>query len=641
LITLETPPATTRCRADPHYGADPRYRADIDGLRAVAVISVLLYHAGVPGFSGGYVGVDVFFVISGYLITGHIAADIARQRFSLVAFYERRFRRILPALTTVLLLTWLAASWLMLPSYLINASKALIAAATSVSNIYFWLTSNYFAPSSALQPFLHMWSLSVEEQFYLFIPVLMMAAARPIRQRWVLLFAPLCLGCFALSAYATNTAATANFYLLPTRAWELGLGSLTATVALLPVVRRLTAELLGLAGLLLIVLPVLLFDQTTSFPGWNALYPCLGSALLIHLGRHRRSAVTAVLGTRPFVSIGLISYSLYLVHWPIISFTYYRTAGVLGAPQITFVVAASLVLATLCWRFIERPFRGRDALLTRRGVLLGGAGAIAVASLLGVIGLGAAGFPGRFPGFAEQQVAAEATWKPDRCFLVNTRDYHRWSPADCVRIATGPRRILLWGDSFAAQYTPGIVADAAAIKATVIQYTAAGCLPLLDTHIYGERACRDFSNHALDLIREEKIDTVIVAGRWSALTRDEFAEIGSTLAVLDRLGVRVIVIGQSPEFTVDSPTLAFLKGSSAPNAVNRWPQLARPWINEALAAIQGGHRFIDPMPVFCQTGECVYQDHGVYLFGDAVHYSAAGSDRAVRAALAPALAAAP
>jgi hypothetical protein len=296
------------------------------------------------------------------------------------------------------------------------------------------------------------------------------------------------------------------------------------------------------------------------------------------------------------------------------------------------------MLATASWWFIERPFRGSSALLTHRDVLLGSASAIAVGSLLGVIGIVAAGFPGRFPGFADQPVAAEEAWKPDRCFLLTTRDYHRWSPTDCVRIETGPRRVLLWGDSFAAQYIPGIIADAAAIKATVIQYTAAGCLPLLDSRIYGERACRDFSNHALDLIREEKIDTVIVAGRWSALTCNEFAEIDSTLAILDRLGVRVIVVGQSPEFAVDGPTLAFLRGSPAPDAVNRWPQLARPWINDALAAIQGGHRFIDPMPGFCQAGECVYQDHGAYLFGDPVHYSSAGSDRAVRAVLAPALA---
>ena len=234
------------------------YRPDIDGLRAIAVSAVLLFHCGVPGFSGGFVGVDIFFVISGFLITGHIADDINADRMSILNFYERRIRRIVPALFVTLILATLASAFLLLPSYMANESAALLASATAVSNIYFWKSSNYFAADSAFQPLLHTWSLAVEEQFYLIIPLLMTVFKGLFRRRWVLLFAPLCITSFALSVYATTTAPTANFYLLPTRAWELGLGSLVATTPFPIITRRWVAEIVGAFGLLLVLLSDLL-----------------------------------------------------------------------------------------------------------------------------------------------------------------------------------------------------------------------------------------------------------------------------------------------------------------------------------------------------------------------------------------------
>jgi peptidoglycan/LPS O-acetylase OafA/YrhL len=597
-------------------------------------MSVLLFHCGVPGFSGGFVGVDVFFVISGFLITGQLAADIAAGRMSIARFYDRRIRRIAPALFVTLVVTAAASAALLLPSYLLDTSRALVAAAASVSNIYLWREAgDYFAPSSAFQPLLHTWSLSVEEQFYLFVPVLMMVCARVLRRRWVLLFAPLSLVSFALSVYATTAAPFANFYLLPTRAWEFGLGALVATTPLPAIARPLPARATGLAALALLLAPVFVFDDLTPFPGLNALWPCLGTALLIHLGRTTRTGVTALLGARPCVAVGLISYSLYLVHWPIVALLRYREVAPLDGEQIAGVLVASFVLATLMWRFVEQPFRRPVAALTRRRVFAGAIGAIAVAVLLGFAGIAGQGFPARFPSFALTAVPGEEQWKTGRCFLNVDPDYRDWSLSDCTRIATGPRKVLLWGDSYAAHYIPGILANADALQATVIQYTAAGCPPMLSFRSRAAPRCHKFNAHALDIIRAEKVQTVILAARWTDRVRDGLDRIGSTLSALDAMGEHVVLVGQSPEFAADAPIIAFLKGSRDPGVVNRWKVAFPLAINDTLRALAGGNVFVDPMPLLCDGATCTYQDRGALLFEDYGHYSAAGSSLAVRGLL--------
>jgi peptidoglycan/LPS O-acetylase OafA/YrhL len=608
------------------------YRPDIDGLRAIAVLAVLLFHCGVPGFSGGFVGVDVFFVISGFLITGQLAGDIEAGQMSIGRFYDRRIRRIAPALFVTLIVTAVASAALLLPSYLLAASWALLSAATSVSNLYLWREAgNYFAPSTAFQPLLHTWSLSVEEQFYLFVPVLMMVCARPLRRRWILLFAPLCLASFALSVYLTAVAPIASFYLLPTRAWEFGLGALVATTPVPAIARRWAAEAVAAAALASLLLPVFLFDDATQFPGLNALWPCLGTAVLIHIGRTGRPAATALLGQRPCVALGLISYSLYLVHWPIISLMRYRAVAPLDGWQIVGVLIASLVLATLMWRFVEQPFRRPAAALTRRRVFAGGLGAIALAGVLGIVGIAGRGFPARFPGFAEPVIAGEEQWLPGRCFLNANPDYRDWSLRDCTRIATGPRKVMLWGDSYAAQYVPGILANADALDATVIQYTAAACPPMLSYYSPALPRCQAFNAHALDVIKAEHVDTVILSTRWTDHVQSGFDQIGSTLSALDAMGVRVVMLGQSPEFAADAQVIAFLKGSRDPGAVNRWPVAFPLAINDTLRRIAGEHVFIDPMPPVCDGSTCTYQDRGTFMFLDYGHYSAAGSTLAVRA----------
>jgi peptidoglycan/LPS O-acetylase OafA/YrhL len=457
----------------------PKYRPDIDGLRAVAIIPVLFFHAGVAGFSGGFVGVDVFFVISGYVIALSLLNDLENDRFSIWRFYSRRIRRIFPALFVTLIVASVAACVLFLPSFLLDFWKSLLATSVFLSNMYFWKASGYFQPDALFSPLLHTWSLAVEEQYYLFMPVATWLIYRFFGRRWLTMFGLAILASLILSAYATQTAPTANFYFLPTRAWELLIGAALA-LGNIPVIRsRLLAEILGVAGLGAILFAVVTFDDSTPFPGLSALFPCLGSVLLIYVGKSRvGSLATSLLSLRPMVWIGLISYSLYLVHWPIISFSYYYRLQKPDAFQASLIIVASVALAYLSWRFVEQPIRRPNPGVTQSRLLAGGVITIALFAAIGAVGIASKGIIGN-PQFVEQTIPGHQHWNEGKCFLANDPDYHRWSEGACTLTHSGGPKVLLWGDSFAAQYVPGIVANSSDIPGEILQYTAAGCPPII------------------------------------------------------------------------------------------------------------------------------------------------------------------
>ena len=284
-----------------------KYRADIDGLRAVAILPVIFYHAGFPGPSGGFIGVDVFFVISGYLITSIVAGEIANGRFSLVSFYERRARRILPALTAVILATIAVGWFVLLPTEMTGLGQSIVATAFFMSNVYFTVTLDYFAPAAEFVPLLHTWSLAVEEQFYLFFPPLLMllAARQWWRPLWIV--AGLSLLSFAVAVVALPLKPDWVFYLIFFRAWELGAGAMLALTSLQLPKGRLAKELLAAAGILAILIPVFTYDTSTPFPAAAALPPVLGTTILIWIGaRSGGSMVNTMLGYRAMVWIGLI-----------------------------------------------------------------------------------------------------------------------------------------------------------------------------------------------------------------------------------------------------------------------------------------------------------------------------------------------
>ena len=296
------------------------YRADIDGLRALAVLPVLFFHFHIKLFSGGFVGVDIFFVISGYLITQIIFADLKRDRFSIVTFYERRIRRIFPALLTVLAVTTLVAFTVLLPAEVEDYGKSLMAATISFSNVYFWSESGYFDAPASLKPLLHTWSLGVEEQFYLLFPLLMAWLYRNHRRYLPHVLIVAALASFGAAVYVMQTNPSSAFYLPHLRAWELMIGAMLAIGMFPPLLKSWQRELAASVGFALIVFAVLTYTAATPFPGLNAVAPCVGAALILAAGQHGTTVVGRVLSLKPIVWVGLISYSLYLWHWPVMSF---------------------------------------------------------------------------------------------------------------------------------------------------------------------------------------------------------------------------------------------------------------------------------------------------------------------------------
>lgn len=339
-------------------GSRLEYRRELDGLRAVAVVPVILYHLGVPGVAGGFVGVDVFFVLSGFFITRQIAYDLDLGAFSLLAFYDRRIRRLFPALVAMLLCSTVLAFLLLLPHDLERFGSTLAAAALSVSNVQLWRMADYFAPAAETLPLLHTWSLAVEEQFYIAFPLLMAAIWRLGSRRCIAIVAAITALSLALSIWGVWTRPAASFYLLPTRAWELSLGSLLALGAVPPPRNEDVRRLAATVGLLAILAAVVTFSARTPTPGLSALLPCLGCALVVWSGEGReastcapstvmRSPVMALLCAPPVVFTGLVSYSLYLWHWPIIVFVRQVTIGHLSAWAVAGILVLTFAAATL------------------------------------------------------------------------------------------------------------------------------------------------------------------------------------------------------------------------------------------------------------------------------------------------------
>lgn len=616
-------------------GSQPGYRADIDGLRALAVLPVILFHSGIAAFSGGYIGVDVFFVISGAVIALSIERELVAGHFTVSGFYERRARRILPALTLALITTAAAAIVVAPPFYFEPFAHSLPFTAGFLSNIYFWTNSGYFNAESPFLPLLHTWSLGVEEQYYLVAPLILLAIFAWLRSRWRLGLIPLLLASFALSVYAMSyRQELAAFFSLPTRAWELLLGAVIALAPPPQISHRASREALAILALGLIAAPILLYSQDTPFPGLSALPPTLGAAMLIYLGEAReQTTISRALSWRPLVAIGLISYALYLVHWPILVFAPFVLLRPLTPQEIALALVACFVLATALYVWVERPLRRAPA--PRWAVFTLAIGAIAVTAGLGVIGpkLNAKLYANTPEGaFRLDWDAGGQDLGAGTCLLISgTQTYHDWRQDQCVR-ATGPGAdILLWGDSFAAHYAPGVQEAGGRASGRVIQYTLQGCPPVQSANAWED--CRAFAAHAFEVIRAQRIRRIVLAANWIEYGPGALEQIGPTLAILQRTGAEVTVIGQSPHFYVPPFLIAARRGAvdAADFATASDPR--GPAINRALAAQASryGARFIDPLAHLCQRNFCATRANHVELYFDSGHFTPAGSARATGA----------
>ena len=604
-----------------------RYRPDIDGLRAVAILPVVLFHADVAWTPGGFVGVDVFFVISGYLITSLIVAELAAGRFRLADFYRRRALRILPAYLVAMAAT-LAAGWLFLfPDEARGLGRSLLWASLFVSNLHFWQASDYFDPDLGTAPLLHTWTLSVEEQFYVLLPLVLIAVHRALAGRWLPVLAALSAASFALCLWATARHEAAAFYLLPMRAWEFGLGALLATglgarATALPGAVR---SALGIAGLALIGAAVVLFDGETAFPGAAALLPAGGAALAIAAAEG--TAAGRALSLRPMVATGRVSYSLYLWHWPVITYWKIAVSPVLGPVDVIAVVALSAALAVLSWRLVETPVRtGAPRRMPARRVNAAAALSLVVAAVAGALVAGTERW-GRVPDHLVR-IADYIDYRADLPIhpcLIHAGTPGRAEAFDagaCLGPGPDPARpsLLVLGDSHAEHLLPALEAVLPGVR--VRAAGATGCRPLLG--LTGDWYCPAVMRPALEEhVPSAGADTILLSARW----RDEdVAPLRDTAAFLARHADDVVILGPTPEYRDAFPRL-LARGMRTGRDPDRFLDPGVRALDRRMAATDWGPaRYVSVHELICPDGRCRHlTEGGVPYLADYGHYTRAAA----------------
>lgn len=610
------------------------YRPDVDGLRAVAIAAVVAFHAFPGTVRGGFTGVDVFFVISGYLISQIIWGRLNEGTFTLAWFYGRRALRLFPALAVVLAATLVLGRWVLLPDAYETLGKDVAAAAAFVSNLVLWQDAGYFTENAALRPLTHLWSLAVEEQFYLVFPLLLLLTRRSWRLTGGVL-AFLLVGSFAWSVHTAGTDAAQAFYLLPSRFWELLLGGVLAYVQLSGGARRRPrlANGASLAGFAL--LPLAFFGPTASslFPGWWALAPTAAAVLLIAAGPaaflNRR-----VLSSGAMVLLGKISYPLYLWHFPLLVFARIHWGPSLSLPLTLAVVAASIVLAYATYRLIELPVR---SLVTTRGwrpVVV--AAPLAAAGCAGIAVFLAAGLPGRLPVEIQRLTTVafdyRTAYRESRCFLQPWQGLRAFK-RDCVDSGNG-RLLLLWGDSHAAHLYPGLRKAARERGFRIAQLTASACPPLLDHRAANRPKCHAINAGVLARARELRPDSVVLSARW-----EEYRDLGDltrTVTELRRVGVeQIVVVGPSPSW--EQGLLQTLYNEVKRQNLARFPVRIKHELSSErdradrelrLLARRLGVTYVAPLDVLCNHDGCLARVADAVdqlAFWDPSHFTTVGS----------------
>ncbi|MEZ5855582.1 MAG: acyltransferase family protein [Hyphomicrobiaceae bacterium] len=651
------------------------YRRDIDGLRALAVLPVVLSHAGIAGFSGGFIGVDIFFIISGFLITGILIREIEAGTFSLIRFYERRVRRILPALFAMLAAVTVAGWFFLTPDRYVAFARSAIATIAFVSNVWFWrATGDYFGSTAELEPLLHTWSLAVEEQFYIVFPLLLWLVATRTRPTRIAIIVTLAIGSFALSVWATHAEPVANFFLAPMRSWELGIGALLALGVIPAKAPRPTCEVAAALGLALILASITLITPATPFPGLAALPPCLGAGLIIWACGQHTTAVGRLLSTPVPVWFGLISYSLYLWHWPLlVALKLSQNTTTLATHHAWAVVALAITLAYASWRFVEQPFRRRGSSTTTSRIFpasLAGATALLAAASVIVI---QRGFTTRLP--ATVQATFERAVRRSDIEIACMKRSRPVQDGLC-RVGSNTKHepdMLIWGDSHAAAMLPGFEiwldrqgrSAAAAVKSA--------CPPLLHivrTDQGNRHRCDAFNDAVITYLeRHTAIRTVVLAARWALAAEGTRApgETGSpallgradsattTPAVANNLALfsygmaetvrrltamdrQVLILGGVPEIGFSAPQAHLAQAFFArqPSNPPDFAAIQRRNANADAAiktvASKFGASQVSIARLMCQPA-CRTQDGGTIFYRDDDHLSIAGARQFVPLAL--------
>ncbi|MEI8185383.1 MAG: acyltransferase family protein [Chlorobiaceae bacterium] len=502
-----------------------KYRADIDGLRAIAVLSVIFFHTDITGFSGGFVGVDIFFVISGFLITSIILKDIKSGYFSISNFYERRIRRIFPALFPVIFFTLLIGSFTLDYKTFKSLGQSITATTLFSSNILFLKDSGYFDTPSLQKPLLHTWSLAVEEQFYIFFPLLLIGINRFFNKKFLQYLIIIATISLLTSIWGIYNQPSATFYLVHTRAWELLTGSILALKVIREPKSYLLRNLLSFAGLTLIIYSVGFYSKSTAFPGINAIIPVLGAAFIIYSGTGGSSIVNRLISIRPMVFTGLISYSLYLWHWPLIVFAKYMVFRDLNNLEISAIILSSFILATLSLKYIEKPFRGIHSIFyKRKSVFVFSWTIIGIFSLIGLTIHLQNGMPYRSEANAIiYNNDNEYEWKKGVTLEEHAvKEITKGNSPPIIGTANTSPVFILWGDSHARMLSS--ILTEKAIKYNISGYLAtnSGSPPIVtenndESFINGAY----FNTCVINFIKNHsEIKTVIIASMWNAYGND-------------------------------------------------------------------------------------------------------------------------
>jgi peptidoglycan/LPS O-acetylase OafA/YrhL len=617
------------------------YREDIDWLRAIAVLAVVGFHFETPGVFGGFVGVDIFFVVSGYLITAIIADELKRDAFSFARFYERRVRRLLPALYAMVALTAIPSFQYLLTSERAEFFRSVGAVVTFTSNFFFWFQTGYFDHAAVEKPLLHTWSLAVEEQFYLALPLMLWAVSRIARGRPLaipMVLAALTIASFGLSIWLMKTGRVANaFFMSPPRAWEFLIGGLVASPSL-PVLRHALGQQIarGIA-LVVIAIPIFSLRQGPGFPGFNALAPCIGAAVFIWSGigvpTLKRSVYAPLNVVRFF---GQISYSLYLWHWPLFTFARFsKDSLALDTSEKLALFGLTVLISYFSWRYLEQPFRTRTVAPTRR-MAFGLAGVASLALLAG-----------GFVGLALSRAPSDA----DRAALAlesfSAYDYqplYRWGTCftpdngvfadSCLALAPGKSNWLLWGDSLAAHYFFGLHKISDPQTVNILQADQAACMPTFNATL-GHAACHELAAQMDTFFRDRRPDLVIMSGDWLEYGRRSrfdgmIADLRQTISRLNGLGIAVAVLGPSIQFKARLPSMlmrAHLRQIEPHPEDFLLPDV--PYMDQKMKAAlpdQAKFAYVSVLDAICPAEKCpIMIDNGVPLSWDHAHLTAEGS----------------
>ena len=631
-----------------------KYRPEIDGLRALAVVPVILFHAGFELFSGGFVGVDVFFVISGYLITTIIIEDIENKCFSIVNFYERRARRILPALLFVML-ACIPFAWIwMLPSQMKDFSASIFSVSVFLSNLYFMSQINYFAPYAELNPLLHTWSLSVEEQFYLFFPPLLLFLLKPGRRFAIIgifLFAASSL-IFSELAWRENQAR--NFFFSLGRIWEIFAGSIAAFIVQRRGVQN--NNFIAILGLAAIVFSIFAYDESIPFPSFYALVPVLGVFFIV-LYANKETIAARVLSTKAFVGIGLISYSTYLWHQPLFAFARIKSASEPSHLLMFLLAICSLGLAYLSWRYIEIPFRNK-AKVDRNKIFFTSLFCLVLFAGFGFIGYKTNGYPDRewlsvFADLSYDNSSLGYAKCNDELDTVEPKLHY------CLKANEKVSHILL-GDSHADDKFHGLVQNSLHNEWMLIGHPS--CPPLMNVNVESINGteCTERLNKIFNFFNEhEDISTVVISfshiyplSNFIAADHIRRKYKASDIVLEDRVGnattpIDVFEVGlrRTIEYLrnkrinivilTDIPELEFMPEYCLVNKVscefNRADVMKRQEVHRALLGKitrdTEGVRVFESLNLFCKDGSelCSILNDGRTLYRDSHHLSLYGS----------------